>query len=398
MITDFTQAENWYLNHLSQLEYPIYSSYDIRHFGQKVVAVDANIYPAGFNNILESDRKRASEAFDHYFRRHFEKSDRILLITEEHTLNKYYWDNIAVLKSCLEDSGRQVLVAFPQADFVTTTIESFSKGPIQVTAGVPSNPKVIAFDPTIIVSNNDFSQSLTQWANLWELPITPPRELGWYQRQKSLYFEIYNTLALELSDILRVDPFWLQIQTQVFESFDVETDQSQKELALKVEAMLDYIRAQYLRFDIQHKPVVFIKNNAGTYGLAVTQVHSGQEVLDWGYRHRKKMKAAKGGRKVNQLILQEGVPTDLQHQNHVAESVLYMVGCKTVGHFLRYHSDKQDDESLNSPGAKYLSLPVDETLNSPSEWVARLGLLSMGFEAQKMNVSFKDFQKKHCST
>lgn len=398
MKTAYAQAQDWYLNHLSQLEYPIYSSYDIRQSGLKIAAVDANIYPAGFNNILVTDRILASQAFDQYLQRHFNKSNRILLVTEEHTLNKYYWDNIAVLKSCLEQTGRQVLVAFPRADFATTEIESFSQGYIKVTAGVPSNPEIQKFNPDIIISNNDFSQKLEDWATEWKLAITPPRELGWYQRQKSRYFEIYNKLAIELAEILKLDPFWLQIKTELFESFEVETDSSQKALAERVEVMLREIRAEYLRLGINQRPVVFIKNNAGTYGLAVTQVHSGQEVLDWGYRHRKKMKAAKGGRNVNQIILQEGITTELQYNGRPAESVVYMVGCRTVGHFLRYHSEKLNDESLNSPGAKYHSLPASDLRDSPTEWTARLGLLAIGFEAKTMGVSFKDFRKNHCMT
>jgi glutamate--cysteine ligase len=360
------------------------------------VAVDANIYPAGFNNILESDQALATQAFDQYLNQHFTQSDRILLITEEHTLNKFYWDNIQVLKKCLEATGRKVLVAFPRSDFETTEIESFSQGSVRVTSGSTKNPEVRAFNPNIIISNNDFSQSLEQWASEWELSITPPRELGWYQRQKSLFFSIYNDLAVQLADLLEMDPFWFQVKTELFESFDIETEQSQKELAQRVELMFSDLRQQYQRRGITHRPVVFIKNNAGTYGLAVTQVHSGQEVLEWGYRHRKRMKAAKGGRKVNQLILQEGIPTEIQFEGQTAESVIYMVGCKTVGHFLRYHSEKRNDESLNSPGAKYKSLPVANLNSSPSDWVARLGLISIGFEARKMGVSFKNFHKNHC--
>jgi len=396
MTASFDRAQDWYLTHLSQLEYPIYSSYDIRKMGQKVVAVDANIYPAGFNNIFESDQALASHAFDHYLNTHFDQSKRILLITEEHTQNKYYWDNIAILKKCLEATGRKILVAFPQANFSTTEFESLSKGNIQVTSGSPDNPEIKSFRPDLIVSNNDFSQSLETWALEWSLGITPPRELGWYQRQKSRYFSIYNELAIELSDILKIDPFWLQVRTELFESFDVETAQSQKDLAQRVEIMLSNLKQEYQKLGITHRPVIFIKNNAGTYGLAVTKVHSGQEVIDWGYRHRKKMKAAKAGRRVNQLILQEGVPTEVQYQGATAEPVIYMVGCQTVGYFFRYHSQKQSDESLNSPGAQYKSFPVSSLRGSSSEWVAKLGLIAIGFEAQKMNISFKGFHKNPC--
>jgi glutamate--cysteine ligase len=338
----FSKAHRWYQNHLQNLEYPIYSSYDIRESGEKRVVVDANIYPAGFNNILKQDHPFLVQALHEYLEKHFESSQRVLLVTEEHTLNPFYWDNIAVLKYCLEQTGRQVLVALPWEEAKPSVLmKSFSHGLITAVSGSFQNPEVQKFAPDIIISNNDFSQDLALWAHSWDLPMTPPREMGWYQRQKSSYFKIYNELASELAHTLDLDPFWLRVETELFDSFNIDDSQSQKKLAYKVDEFLEKIAQQYSYHHITHKPTVFIKNNAGTYGLGVTQVQSGQEILTWSYRQRKKMKAVKGGGKIRQLILQEGVPTQTRYQGFSAESVVYMGGCKPVGHFLRYHPKKQ---------------------------------------------------------
>ena len=40
---------------------PIYGSVDIRDFGWKVGVVDANHFPAGFNNISQEDRPKIAE-------------------------------------------------------------------------------------------------------------------------------------------------------------------------------------------------------------------------------------------------------------------------------------------------------------------------------------------------
>lgn len=42
---------HWFKGKSIQIRFPIYSSYDVRDAGYKVANVDANIYPAGFNNI-----------------------------------------------------------------------------------------------------------------------------------------------------------------------------------------------------------------------------------------------------------------------------------------------------------------------------------------------------------
>lgn len=391
-----SELNEWYQQYLGRLEYPIYSSYDIRQSHFKLAPVDANIYPAGFNNIHPLDIPAVATAFNHYIVNHFGTIERVLLITEEHTSNKYYWNNIITIKQALEATGRQVHVAFPQLKMDPIQLESFDKGSILVTSSNPTEALIKEFNPQLIISNNDFSNPYEDWALHWNLAITPPRELGWFQRKKSTYFATYNKLAQEFATIAQMDPFLLQVTTEVFKDFDVESAESQMRLSQQVDHLIHQIQLQYDQRKIKDKPVIFIKNDAGTYGLAVTQVHSGSEVLEWGYKQRKKFKAAKGGRKVNQLILQEGLTSTVNYQGSPAESVIYMVGCQVVGHFLRYHPERNSDESLNTPGSQFLAQPLANLEQEPSFWSARLGLIALGMEAQIMDVKFKDFEKRTC--
>lgn len=391
-----SEINEWYQQYLGKLEYPIYSSYDIRRSQYKLAPVDANIYPAGFNNIHPQDGPAVAAAFDHYILNHFGSIERILLVTEEHTQNKFYWNNILTIKKALESTGRKVHVAFPQLSMDTLQLDSFSMGSLAVTASNPTEALMKEFNPQLIISNNDFSNPYEEWALHWNLAITPPRELGWFQRKKSTYFETYNVLAQEFASLAQMDPFLLQVQTQVFKDFDVESAESQMRLSQQVDGLIHELQLHYDQRKITDKPVIFIKNDAGTYGLAVTQVHSGAEVLEWGYKQRKKFKAAKGGRKVNQLILQEGLQSTVNYQGAPAESVIYMVGCQVVGHFLRYHPERKSDESLNTPGSQFIAQSLGNLDQEPSYWSARLGLIALGLEAQTMGVQFKDFEKRSC--
>ncbi len=100
------------------------------------------------------------------------------------------------------------------------------------------------------------------------------------------------------------------------------------------------------------------------------------------------MKAAKGGRKVNQLIIQEGIPTILNQKGGRAEPVIYMLGSQLIGGFLRVHKAKGSRENLNSPGAVYRKLCISDLkvqVEGKNEenvygWIARLTLLALGFE------------------
>ncbi|MNY35545.1 Glutamate-cysteine ligase [compost metagenome] len=166
--------------------------------------------------------------------------------------------------------------------------------------------------------------------------------------------------------------------------------------------MIARLREEYKKRGITQEPFVFVKNNAGTYGLAVIRVGSGAEVLDWSYKSRKKMKAAKGGRDVEEVIIQEGIPSVVQADGASAEPVIYMIGCELAGGFLRTHSEKSSTDSLNSPGAVYKRLCVsDLAINTPGcqnenvyGWTAKIGLLAIGHEAQELKAEFKGYKPK----
>lgn len=393
----------WFDKKSGELAYPIYSSYDIRDSGYKISNVDANIYPAGFNNICPTDKENAPELFENYFKLHYGHvpNSKILLVTEEHTGNPFYWDNVHAIKSLIEETGREVRVAIPRDLDSPLLMTSASGKEVLVYSALVTSSLFKEFNPDLIISNNDFTNPYEEWSQTLKWDVNPPRELGWYRRKKSTYFKHYNSLVEEFAKVAGIDPFTLSVQTELFENFDINSESSRQELAQRVDAMIERLKKDYQRRGINQEPFVFVKNNAGTYGLAVIRVGSGSEVLDWTYKARKKMKAAKGGRDVEEVIIQEGIPSIVQADGASAEPVIYMVGSNLVGGFLRTHAEKSSTESLNSPGAVYKRLCVSDlainTSGCPAEnvygWSAKLGLLAIALEAQEMAVSFGSFHK-----
>ncbi len=401
------EVMKWFQSWAKQLSYPIYSSYDIRDSGYKVTNVDANIYPAGFNNICPTDKETSIDLFKRYINVHYPTNvKKILLITEEHTKNLYYLENVGTIHDLLTEGGFEVRLAFPHDLPEVLNLESVTGRKLQFGSGYHESAWVKDFGPDLIISNNDFSQSLEEWGAQLQTPMNPPRELGWYQRKKSRYFKNYNRLASELSEIIKVDPFLMRVETEEFLEFDINSDISRDQLAGQVDQFLNGLKTKYQQEKIAQEPFCFVKNNSGTYGLGVIKVNSGKEVKEWTYNARKKMKAAKGGKQIEQVIIQEGIPSVVTDDKASAEPVIYMIGCDLAGGFLRTHAEKSSTESLNSPGAVYKRLCVTdlatERQNCPDEnvygWSAKLGLLAIGLEAQDMNIEFKKYVRASCGS
>jgi glutamate--cysteine ligase len=391
----------WFAKETASRSFPIYSSYDIRDAGYKVSNVDANIYPAGFNNICPADKETSVGLMTTYIAKHYGSAvEKILLITEEHTNNPYYWENVYTIRSLIESSGKIVKIAIPREMEKPITVTSSSGREMEVHSALQNSELMKTFKPDLIISNNDFSEAYEEWASTLTYPMNPPRELGWYQRKKSTYFKYYNQLVDEFAELVKIDPFLLRVETELFEHFDITDEKSREELAARVDAMIAKLSVEYKKRAIEQQPFVFVKNNAGTYGLAVIRVGSGEEVKAWSYKSRKKMKAAKGGRDVEEVIIQEGIPSVVQDDGASAEPVIYMIGEELAGGFLRTHSEKGSTDSLNSPGAVYKRLCVsDLAINTPGcpqenvyGWTAKLGLLAIAREAHEMNVTFKSYQ------
>ncbi|MCB0371324.1 MAG: glutamate--cysteine ligase, partial [Bdellovibrionales bacterium] len=265
---------------------------------------------------------------------------------------------------------------------------------VEVESGWGDDPLFSDFKPDLIINNNDFTEAHQDWAQSITTPQNPPRELGWYQRKKSRYFKFYNQLVYEFAEVAEIDPLLFEVKTELFPTFDINLLESKEKLALAVDNLIVNLKNQYEERNWTQKPFVFVKNNSGTYGLAVIKVESGKEILDWSYKSRKKMKAAKSGKDVEEVIIQEGIPSIVETDGVVAEPVIYMIGSSLAGGFLRTHGAKTSTDSLNSPGAIYKRLCVSDLAIRPEGcpmenvygWTSKLGALAISMEAKEMGV------------
>ena len=392
LLTKCEGLQDWYLDRLGKTPYPFYASFDIRDAGFKIGNIDGNIFPAGFNNICQMDKDSSPELVESFLKKQFPEAKNILLLTEDHLKNLYYWENVITLQSLLMDSGYTVIVGMLGEEIGDgMEITSFSGKNIRVEKIYSESGRLMTKMgiPDLVISNNDFSNDYGE-VDFSQTTMTPFRELGWYQRKKHTYFDHYNHYATEFAEFIKEDPWLFQVTTKRFEGFEVGNEESRKDLGGVVDELLADTKKKYGDHGIEANPNVFVKNNSGTYGLGIVTASSGEDVVAWNYKAKKKMKAAKGGGGIQEVIIQEGIPTILSEDGATAEPVLYMIGNELAGGFLRTHSKKDATESLNSPGAVYKRLCLSDlkvraegcVLENVYGWVAKLGFLAISKEAK----------------
>jgi len=219
------------------------------------------------------------------------------------------------------------------------------------------------FEPDLILLNNDFSSGYPKKLDGLTQPILPSHKMGWHTRRKNEHFIHYNRLAKELADILGVDAWSLQIQTEVMEHVNFDDEASLQKLAAVTEKMLREIGEAYAARKIKRKPFVFIKSNTGTYGMGIMVVHDAKEVLNMNRRTKNKMAMGKNGLTTESVVIQEGVPTTAVIDKLTAEPVIYLAGTDLIGGFLRTHTERGDEENLNSKGMVFRKLCMTDLKN-----------------------------------
>ena len=393
------KLDSWISNQIGKVFIPLYTSVDIRISDHKVVPVDTNVFPAGFNNLSEIFKKQASSLFKDYFHREYPNANSILIIPELHTRNTFYWENISVLKSILENVGYRVEVGIISDDNLPDEMEfeAASGKSVKAYRATKQDNKVVTsnYIPDLLLINNDFSEKCPKTLRDILQPVEPPVEIGWHTRKKSVHFEFYNKLAGEVAEILGIDPWVISIDTIVDEGVDFDSREDREKVAQVVDSMISKLKTEYEARGIKEDPYLFIKSNSGTYGMAVVNVSSGNDVIGFNSEKRKRMRVSKGGNPVRDVVIQEGVPTSLKFGLDItAEPVFYLIDTQVAGGFLRLNKSRNEFENLNSRGMELVHIdPCDETarskdveiLCSPAlELISRIATIAVGYEIEKI--------------
>ncbi len=364
---------------------PFYSSVDVRHAGYKIAPVDTNLFPAGFNQLSAAARQRAAEKVKARLTR-YQPVNRVLVVPENHTRNTGYIDNLFALRDVLKMAGCEVeigsLVATDSPIEVTT-----SRGEIIREMPLTRNGSLLktasGFCPQLIVLNNDLTSGLPELLRGVAQPIAPRPSQGWHRRRKSIHFDAYDKLAKEFAMAFDIDPWLITAEFHKCGRVDFGEKQGLDCVAVGVEKVLHKIRNKYAQYGIKDEPYVYVKSDAGTYGMGIMTVKSGDEVVEINKKIRNKMNVIKEGVQSTEVIIQEGVPTADMVENAPAEPMMYLVDGYAVGGAYRVNDQRDAKNNLNATGMRFVGMcDAGESLHGGQFVVPQCSFGALGLIAE----------------
>ncbi len=385
------QITAWMTKKRSEVPIPIYGSVDVRDAGWKVAVVDANHFPAGFNNVSKEDEPHLAALLKNHISRLKSECKWVHLYPESHTRNAGYIENVATIQRLIILSGFRCTVGSPELS-AHGSLAGIS-GPLQlsrVELKLENGTEELFVEgerPCLILLNNDLTEGIVP--GLSANNVSPPPSMGWHRRRKSEHYVCLQKYVDEIAQLLEIDSWHLMANWFVSENKCLEKETCRVALAKEVDKFIEDIRVKYKSLGVEREPVVFVKNDRGTYGLGIMAVKEGKELLELSNRKMKKLMYSKGGADVENFLIQEGVPTLLTEKGGApVEPVVYLVDGEAASWFYRINEKKGDMDNLNSPSAEFFdSSEVGHLYGEHAKgWhalVAELSMLAMGAEAIK---------------
>lgn len=364
------QIEIWFRQQFQSISPPFYASVDLRNSEFKIAPVDTNLFPGGFNNLNPTFLSLAVQACQTVIEEYFPKSTKILLIPESHTRNPPYFDNVSTLQEIILKAGFDVRIGSLIHDLKEEKLLTLGNGKeilFEPIHRVGNRLMLKDFDPDLIILNNDLSGKVPDILQQIEQPIFPPLDMGWGTRTKSNHFAHYADVSREFSEFIAIDPWLITPLFRQCSSVDFMERKGEVCLVEETQTLLSEIALKYRQYEIEKKPFVTIKADAGTYGIGVIMVEDSSDLKNLNRKMRKEMAVTKGGGKLDRVIIQEGIYTNetWSEQAFAAEPIVYMIGRYVIGGFYRIHLTRGDNQNLNAPGMQIIPLNFTHGCNNP---------------------------------
>lgn len=361
-----TEIESWFQAQWKQVLVPFYASVDLRNSGYKIAPVDTNLFPAGFNNLNPAFTPLCTQAVNIAVGRFSHSVKRILLISENHTRNKFYFENLSALKKIISEAGFEVRIGsmMPNMEAINVTLESGEELHLEPLKRKGAKIAVGEFIPDLIVLNNDLSLGRPDIFDNLQQTITPALDLGWSKRMKSIHFKYYQQVTSEFAKHIGIDPWFIAPLSKNCGAIDFMKREGGYCLEKNVGIVLEAIQNKYNEYGITDRPYVVVKADRGTYGMGIMIVHSVADITQLNRKQRTRMATIKEGQKVSEVIIQEGVYTHETWERDgtltVAEPVIYMIDTNIVGGFYRVHDSRDVNENLNAVGMRFEPLDFED--------------------------------------
>jgi glutamate--cysteine ligase len=391
IVKNWDEVNNYIENLKKDLPIPFYSSVDVRESKFKYAPVDHNMFPAGFNNLCAPDLRDATKIVTETLKKLNPNAKMIGIFPESNTKNTMYLDHLATLGKLIEDAGYTVrFLSFDPNLFAENAdclgLVSFSAHNITICKASVENGDLIVNGQKmdLIICNNDQSNPWPiEWAEV-KTVINPTPKIGWFRRQKNIHFGYYKKVADEFCAHFKINPDLIQAKFQGVEDVDFENKNGLEKLGTAVDEVIGSLKPG---------SKVFVKASQGTYGMGISVVSSGEEIINMNRKTRNKMDVGKNSIKFTSLLVQEGVETIIKYDDMPAEITIYLIDGNSIGGFMRINGEKDDLGNLNSRGMVFRKLCMGDVAESPEDHttkeamysvIARLATIASAYEIKEV--------------
>jgi glutamate--cysteine ligase len=384
IIKNYQDIDAWIVSEYSykNRSIPIYTSIDIRLSEFKISHVDANLFPAGFNNISLAGRRNAVLMLQRYLKINFPTSTKVLIIMENFTRNAKYLENLKSLKNIFEESHVETIVGSPF--FEDDLFDKITGLEIKLVIRTKNILTLTNnWQPDLIVLNNDLTEGFPEILRDLAQPIVPNPDLGWHSRSKNKHFMVFDKILNNFCTTWGIDPWLLSAYHEYCTLVDFKNKEGLECLVNSAATIIDKINIKYKEYNIKEEPYIFIKADQGTYGMGIMHIRNPEDILAINKRNRHSMDVIKSGIHNTKVIIQEGVPTAESTEGNPSETLAYLIAGETIDMFMRSNKTKDKYSNLNSRDMWF-----DSNANSGAFYfkelktiIARLAAISIAFES-----------------
>ena len=393
--------ERWFRLEWMEHTPPFYTSVDLRNAGFKLAPVDTNLFPSSFNNLTPEMLPLAVQAAMAAIEKICPEAKNLLLVPESRVHDSFYLQHLQRLMEIFNQAGLNVrLGSLDPAIQAPTALALPDGGELTLEPLLRKRGRLGLkdFDPCTILLNNDLSAGIPKvLRHVHEQYLLPPLHAGWPMRRKSRHFQSYEEVAKKFAKLLGMDAWLINPLQGHCGQVDFESASGLDCVKSNVDALLTKVRRKYKEYGITEKPFVVVKaDNAG--GTGILTVRDARELDDRERVARGRAGLVRTGEALDEVIIQEGVPTFERIHDAVAEPVVVMIDRYVVGGFYRVHAERGVDENLCAPGSRYVPLAfaggsqlpkpgVKPGASAPNRFylygvIARLAMLAAAYELE----------------
>ncbi|HRD98357.1 MAG TPA: glutamate--cysteine ligase [Rubrivivax sp.] len=393
--------ERWFRLEWMEHTPPFYTSADLRNAGFKLAPVDTNLFPSSFNNLTPEMLPLAVQAAMAAIEKICPEAKNLLLVPESRVHDSFYLQHLQRLVEIFNQAGLNVrLGSLDPAIQAPTALALPDGGELTLEPLLRKRGRLGLkdFDPCTILLNNDLSAGIPKvLRHVHEQYLLPPLHAGWPMRRKSRHFQSYEEVAKKFAKLLGMDAWLINPLQGHCGQVDFESASGLDCVKSNVDALLTKVRRKYKEYGITEKPFVVVKaDNAG--GTGILTVRDARELDDRERVARGRAGLVRTGEALDEVIIQEGVPTFERIHDAVAEPVVVMIDRYVVGGFYRVHAERGVDENLCAPGSRYVPLAfaggsqlpkpgVKPGASAPNRFylygvIARLAMLAAAYELE----------------